>query len=102
MGFLLKGNQVIYSSSPVRTSSFQALAQTVFDVYYYITKEIALEKDFDISSKVNEVIYSSSPISTLSFKALSQIVFDISSDKISLSLYYKGHNSGKICFFFRI
>ena len=79
-----KVNQVVYSSLPVYSSSFKALAPTVFEIFCWQGKNapnykraITHEVFFRISSKINQVIYSSLQIHLLSFKALALTVFEI-------------------------
>ena len=79
-----KVNQVVYSSLPVYSSSFKALASIDFEIFCWQVKNaqnsqraITYEIFFRIYEKVNQVIYSSLPINSPSFRSLALTVFEI-------------------------
>ena len=93
-----KVNQVIYSSLQINLLSFKALAQTVFEIFWWqginaaITQKVFFQK---FSSRVNQVVYSSLPVYSSSFKALASIVFEIFCWQDCIPIFSKGHNSEK-------
>ena len=97
-----KVNQVIYSSLQIHSTSFKALALTVFEIFCWQGKNALnnkgppLKKYFSkFYSKVNQVIYSSLPVYSSSFKALASIVFEIFCWQDCIHIFSKDHNSGK-------
>ena len=86
--FYSKVNQVIFSSLPICSSCFKALALTFMSnsfLRYFADKAKCLnlqraiihEIFFRIYSKVNQVIWSSLSINLPSFKALAPTLFEI-------------------------